>query len=89
MIASNSKGNKPHSQLVPAVAYVRCSSDAQVDASIPAQRASIEKYASDNGYRIVRWYVDEGISGWKDTREEFQRLIGDCPRINPCFSWVS
>ena len=77
MIASNSK-LKP--QTIPAVAYVRCSSDAQVDASIPAQKASIEKFATEHGYKIVRWYVDEGISGWKDTREEFQRLITDLPR---------
>jgi len=81
MIASHPKSKSPTKQAtIPAVAYVRCSSDAQVDASIPAQRASIEKYASDNGYHIVRWYVDEGISGWKDTREQFQQLITDLPR---------
>jgi len=63
--------------LIPAVAYVRCSSDQQIDASIPAQKASIEKWAGDNGYTIIRWYIDEGISGWKDDREQFQRLITD------------
>ena len=63
--------------LIPAVAYVRCSTDQQVDASIPAQKASIEKWAAENGYTIRRWYSDEGISGWKDDREQFQRLISD------------
>jgi site-specific DNA recombinase len=63
--------------LIPAVAYVRCSTDQQIDASIPAQKASIEKWATDNGYAIQRWYVDEGISGWKEDREQFQQLITD------------
>jgi len=63
--------------LIPAVGYLRCSTDDQVDASIPAQKAAIEKWAADNGYRIVRWYIDEGISGWKEDREAFQRLMAD------------
>jgi len=62
---------------IPAVAYVRCSTDAQVDASIPAQKAAIEKWAAENGYTIRRWYIDEGISGWKDDRQQFQQLMTD------------
>jgi DNA invertase Pin-like site-specific DNA recombinase/translation initiation factor 1 (eIF-1/SUI1) len=77
MIASKSKSK---SQLIPAVAYIRCSSDQQVDASIPAQRTSIEKWAKANGYKIIRWYVDEAVSGWKEAREQFQQLITDLPR---------
>lgn len=76
--ANRTKGHKAEQAvLIPAVAYVRCSDDHQIDASIPAQKTSIEKWATDNGYRILRWYVDEGISGWKDDREQFQRLISD------------
>jgi site-specific DNA recombinase len=63
--------------LVPAVAYVRCSTDGQIEASIPAQRAAIEQWASANGYRILRFYVDEGISGWKEERAGFQALMSD------------
>ncbi len=77
MIATNSKGN---ASLIPAVAYIRCSSDQQTDASIPAQRSSIEKWAKEHGYRIIRWYVDEAESGWKEAREQFQQLITDLGR---------
>ncbi len=63
--------------LIPAVGYLRCSTDDQVDASIPAQKNSVEKWAALNGYRLLRWYIDEGISGWKEDRAEFQRLMTD------------
>jgi site-specific DNA recombinase len=33
------------------------------EASIPAQREAVQKYAKDNGYQIIREYIDEGISG--------------------------
>jgi DNA invertase Pin-like site-specific DNA recombinase len=82
MIASNRKAKSPANQatLIPAVAYIRCSSDQQVDASMPAQKSSIEKYAKEHGYHIIRWYVDEAISGWKEAREQFQQLITDLQR---------
>lgn len=61
----------------PAVAYYRMSSDKQ-EASIPAQRTEVEAYAAENGYRIIRDYVDKGISGWKsEQRHAFQKLIAD------------
>jgi site-specific DNA recombinase len=74
---NRSKADPADQVLVPAVAYVRCSDDHQIDASIPAQKQAIETWATEHGYTIRRWYVDAGISGWKDDREEFQRLIGD------------
>jgi hypothetical protein len=49
---------------IPAVAYVRMSSDKQ-EASPKQQREAIEQMA-DGKYRIVRWYQDEGISGSAD-----------------------
>ncbi len=64
---------------IPAAAYYRMSSDKQ-EASIPEQRKAVEKWAAENGYRIIREYIDEGISGWKDDRENFQRLITDLDR---------
>ena len=61
----------------PAVAYYRMSSDKQ-EASIPDQRTEVEAYAAENGYRILREYVDEGISGWKsEQRHAFKKLIAD------------
>jgi DNA invertase Pin-like site-specific DNA recombinase len=75
--ANRTKAAQAEQVLIPAVAYVRCSDEHQINASIPAQEASIEKWAAENGYRILRWYKDEGISGWKEDREQFQRLIAD------------
>jgi DNA invertase Pin-like site-specific DNA recombinase len=63
--------------LIPAVAYYRMSSDKQ-EASIPAQRSAVETYAEQHGYKIVRAYADEGISGSEaDARPQFLRLIRD------------
>jgi DNA invertase Pin-like site-specific DNA recombinase len=33
------------------------------EASIPAQREAVAKYAAANGYTIVREYADEAVSG--------------------------
>jgi len=60
-----------------AVLYLRMSSEKQ-DRSIDAQREAIQRYAAENGYRIVGEYRDEAVSGWKaDERGDFQRLISD------------
>ena len=75
--ANRTKATAADQVLIPAVGYIRCSDDHQIDASIPAQKTSIEKWATDNGYTIRRWYIDEGISGWKEDRAEFQQLIAD------------
>lgn len=62
---------------VPAVVYLRMSSDKQ-EASIAAQREAVHAYAEQHGYHILREYIDEGISG-DDTakRKAFQRMIAD------------
>ncbi len=54
-----------------------CSTDEQ-DTSIDDQKKSVRQYADDKGYRIVRWYEDEGISG-DDTanRLAFQQMLAD------------
>ena len=63
--------------LVPAVAYLRMS-DKKQDKSIPAQKDEIEKYAAAKGYRVIRWYRDDGISGAETVkRAGFQALILD------------
>lgn len=60
--------------LVPAVAYYRMSSDRQ-EASIADQREAVQRYAADHGYRIIREYIDEGISGdATERRTQFQAM---------------
>jgi DNA invertase Pin-like site-specific DNA recombinase len=64
---------------IPVAAYLRMSSDQQ-DTSIADQKAELLPWAEKRGYRIVRWYVDEGVSGWKSKqRLAFQELIADAP----------
>lgn len=53
---------KPMKRLIPAVAYLRRSTNRQ-EKSLDDQRTEIERYALANGYQIVRWYIDDGISG--------------------------
>lgn len=62
-----------------AAAYIRVSTDDQVEYSPDAQLVEIRKYASAHGYVIPNEFVfmDEGVSG-KHTakRDEFNRMIG-------------
>ncbi len=65
------------SGLIPAVGYLRRSTDKQ-EASIAEQRAAIERYAAANGYTIIRWYVDDAVSGdATEKRRDFQQMIAD------------
>lgn len=59
--------------------YCRTSSEAQKDnASIPNQKAAIERFASTQGWAVAGWYVDESRSGSKiEGRDAFQRLMRD------------
>ena len=54
---------------VPAVAYLRRSTSRQ-EKSLDDQRTEIERYAASNGYRILRWFQDDGISGDATERRE-------------------
>jgi site-specific DNA recombinase len=58
-------------------AYIRVSTDeqAQEGYSIPAQRNRLEAYAISQGWEIVQYYVDEGISAKDMNRPELQRMI--------------
>lgn len=58
-----------------AVGYVRRSTDRQAK-SIEDQRAEIMKYSEAHGYRIVRWFSDDAISGdLTEKREAYQQMI--------------
>ena len=69
-------------KLIPAAAYLRMSTDKQ-DKSIADQLTEVKKLAEKLGYEIIRWkeYVDEGISGWSESRTGFQKLIHDVQTI--------
>lgn len=62
-----------------AAAYIRVSTDDQIEYSPDAQLAEIRKFAAAHGYVLPKEYIfmDEGISG-KNTekRPQFNRMIG-------------
>lgn len=61
--------------LIPAVEYVRMSTDSQ-KLSIPFQQRTIRQYAEEHGMEVIRTYADEGKSGLKlKGREALIRLL--------------
>ena len=64
-------------EIIAAVGYARRSSDLQ-ERSVPDQKAYVEKWATENGYRVVRWYVDDAITGTSTKgRDQFTHMIAD------------
>lgn len=60
--------------------YLRVSSDKQAKEgdSIPAQKEALLKYIADRpDLTFAGEYIDDGISGTKDDRDELQRLLSD------------
>jgi DNA invertase Pin-like site-specific DNA recombinase len=71
----------PENGQTPAVGYARCSTDKQ-EKSIAEQVAAVTQYAEQRGYRILRWYKDEGISGDDDKRRvDFKRMLADAQSL--------
>jgi site-specific DNA recombinase len=67
-------------RLTPAVGYIRMSTDQQQD-SPARQRRDITALAERQGYRIIDWYEDHGLTGTESTnRPKFQRLLQDAKR---------
>jgi len=61
--------------LVKAVGYARRSTDTQ-ERSIPDQKAYVARWAGEHGYTVLRWFIDDAISGTSTKgREAFERLI--------------
>ena len=64
-----------------AALYARVSSDRQdVDLSISAQLKALRDYAEQQGYRVVKEYVDEAESGRSAHRPQFQCMVADVRR---------
>lgn len=61
-----------------AVGYIRVSTNAQAEDDkfgISSQKEIIEQYAKANDYELVKFYIDEGISGVKETRPELDKIL--------------
>ena len=68
-----------------AIAYYRYSSDAQRDASIEQQREAAHNYADAHGYHIIQEYADRAISGTRDDRPDFQRMLYEAGKLRPAY----
>lgn len=61
-----------------AVAYCRVSTDGQVGEEkfgIASQKSLIQQYCEKNGIEITDWFIDEGISGAKERRPAFDKIL--------------
>ncbi len=61
------------------VLYLRVSTadQAEKDLSIPAQRDTLRRHCHQNGYTIVREYVEPGKTAKDDARPVFKQMIAD------------
>ncbi|MGN0552238.1 MAG: DUF4368 domain-containing protein [Oscillospiraceae bacterium] len=60
--------------------YCRLSQDDMLDGesnSITNQKAILQKFADDNGFKNTQFYVDDGFSGTNFNRPDFMRMIAD------------
>ena len=60
--------------------YCRLSNDDDLNGesnSITNQKAILQKYADDNGFRNAQFYVDDGFSGTNFNRPDFMRMMED------------
>lgn len=63
-----------------AVIYARYSSDSQSEQSIEGQVRVITDYARKNNLPIIEQYIDRAISGTREDRPEFQRMVRDAKK---------
>ena len=65
--------------------YERLSREDDLDdesKSITHQREAITEFCITNGFRIVKEYVDDGVSGATDDRPKFKELLDDIEKGN-------
>lgn len=66
-----------------AIAYYRYSSHSQNETSIAQQREQAEKYAEAHGFKIIKEYCDEALSGTTDDRPQFQFMLSEVSLLRP------
>ena len=72
--------DRPADDLRKAVIYARYSSHGQTEQSIEGQLHDCRAWARQNNYAIVSEYVDRALTGTKDARPDFQRMISDASK---------
>ena len=81
---------KPAAGLIPALGYLRKSTKGEKadgkkrqEKSIGQQKTESTKLAQAGGFEVLRWFVDEGISGWKrgNARPDFQRMLTEAKAL--------
>lgn len=68
-------------EAIPVFGYLRFSGLGQADGdSIARQKESIETFCSRNGYRVLRWFQDEAVSGEVEAmcRDSFAEMLSLC-----------
>lgn len=60
-----------------AVIYARYSDSKQTEQSIEGQLKVCHRYAHENGYTILREYIDRAQSGKTDNRTQFRKMLAD------------
>ncbi len=71
-----------------AVGYLRRSTDRQ-EQSIPDQKRAVERFADEQGLRLVHHYLDDAISGASTVgRRAFQQMIDDAQQDSCAFGSI-
>lgn len=65
-----------------AIAYYRYSSDRQ-DTSNKQQAKAAHEYAEAHGFKIIKEYADDAISGSKNDREKYQLMLSEIKTLKP------
>ena len=66
--------------MINAVIYARYSSHGQTEQSIEGQLHDGHAWAEKNGYNVIGEYIDRALTGTKDARPDFQRMIRDAEK---------
>ena len=70
----------PGKETPKAVIYARYSSHGQTEQSIEGQLHDNHAWAKQNNITVIAEYIDRAVTGTKDTRPDFQRMIEDAAK---------